>query len=43
LHQYQAAFIAVGADPVTAAQRAQGILWATVQRQAAILTFKDAF
>jgi DHA2 family multidrug resistance protein len=43
LHQYQAAFIAQGADPVTAAQRAQGALWAKVQQQAAILTFNDAF
>jgi MFS transporter, DHA2 family, multidrug resistance protein len=43
LRQLQAAFAAQGADPVTAAQRAQGALWATVQKQAAILTFNDAF
>jgi DHA2 family multidrug resistance protein len=43
LRQLQSAFIAGGADPVTAAQRAQGVLWASVQKQAAILTFNDAF
>ena len=43
LRQLQSAFAAQGADPVTAAQRAQGALWATVQKQAAILTFNDAF
>jgi MFS transporter, DHA2 family, multidrug resistance protein len=43
LRQLQGAFAAQGADPVTAAQRAQGALWGTVQRQAAILTFNDAF
>ncbi len=43
LRQLQSAFAARGADPATAAQRAQGALWGTVQKQAAILTFNDAF
>jgi DHA2 family multidrug resistance protein len=43
LRQLQAVFAAQGADPVTAAQRARGALWGTVQRQAAILTFNDIF
>ena len=43
LRQLQSAFMARGADPVTAAQRAQGALWGTVQQQAAILTFNDCF
>jgi DHA2 family multidrug resistance protein len=43
LRQFQSAFAARGADPVTAAQRAQGALWGTVQQQAAILTFNDSF
>jgi MFS transporter, DHA2 family, multidrug resistance protein len=43
LRQLQSAFAARGADPVAAAQRAQGALWGTVQRQAAMLTFNDAF
>ena len=43
LRQLQSAFVARGADPVTAAQRAQGALWGTVQQQAAILTFNDCF
>lgn len=43
LRQLQAAFVAQGADPVTAVQRAHGVLWATVQRQAAILTFNGVF
>jgi len=43
LRQLQAAFVAQGADPVTAAQRANGALWSTVQQQAAILTFNDVF
>jgi DHA2 family multidrug resistance protein len=43
LRQFQSAFTARGADPVTAAMRARGALWGTVQKQAAILTFNDAF
>ncbi|MBN1568670.1 MAG: DHA2 family efflux MFS transporter permease subunit [Acidobacteria bacterium] len=43
LRRLQSAFIAGGADPVTAARRAEGALWGTVQRQAAILTFNDCF
>jgi DHA2 family multidrug resistance protein len=43
LRQFQAAFVAQGSDPVTAAQRSHGALWATVQQQAAILTFNDVF
>jgi MFS transporter, DHA2 family, multidrug resistance protein len=43
LRQLQSAFVARGADSVTAAQRAQGALWGTVQQQAAILTFNDCF
>ncbi len=43
LRQLQAAFVAQGTDPNTAVQRAHGILWATVQRQAAILTFNNIF
>jgi MFS transporter, DHA2 family, multidrug resistance protein len=43
LSQLQSAFVAQGADPVTAAQRARGALWGTVQQQAAILTFNDSF
>ena len=43
LRQLQGAFIAQGSDPVTAVQRAHGVLWATVQRHAAILTFNDVF
>lgn len=43
LRQLQSAFIARGADPVTAARRAEGALWGTVQQQAAILTFNDCF
>jgi MFS transporter, DHA2 family, multidrug resistance protein len=43
LRQLQSAFAARGADPVTAAQRAQGALWGTVQQQAAILTFNQSF
>jgi MFS transporter, DHA2 family, multidrug resistance protein len=43
IRQLQSAFMAQGADPVTAMRRAHGILWATVQQQAAILTFNDVF
>ena len=43
LRRLQSAFAARGADPVTAAQRARAALWGTVQKQAAILTFNDAF
>ena len=43
LRQLQSAFAARGADPVTAARRAEGALWGTVQRQAAILTFNNCF
>jgi DHA2 family multidrug resistance protein len=43
LRQLQAAFVAQGADPVTAAQRSHGAMWATIQQQAAILTFNDVF
>jgi DHA2 family multidrug resistance protein len=43
LRQLQAAFVAQGTDPITASQRAHGALWATVQRQAAILTFNSVF
>jgi len=43
LRQLQAAFVAQGSDPVTAAQRSHGAMWATVQQQAAILTFNDLF
>jgi len=43
LHQIQGAFAVQGMDSVTATQRAQGVLWLTVQEQAAILTFNDAF
>jgi len=41
--QLQAMFIAKGSDPVTAAQRANAVLWAMVQQQAAILTFNKIF
>jgi DHA2 family multidrug resistance protein len=43
LHQLQSAFIGRGSDPVTAGERANGVLWGTVQKQAAILTFNDCF
>jgi DHA2 family multidrug resistance protein len=43
LRQIQSALVSRGNDPVTAAQRAQGFLWAAVQQQAAILTFNNAF
>lgn len=43
LRRLQSAFNARGADPVTAAQQAQGALWGTVQRQASILTFNRTF
>jgi DHA2 family multidrug resistance protein len=43
LRQLQALFIARGSDPVTASQRAYGVLWGMVQQQAMILTFNDVF
>jgi DHA2 family multidrug resistance protein len=43
LRQLQSAFIGQGSDPVTAAQRSHGALWAAIQQQAAILAFNDAF
>ncbi len=43
LRQLQAAFAAKGADPVTALQRAQAVMWAMVQQQAAMLTFNKVF
>jgi DHA2 family multidrug resistance protein len=43
LRQLQSAFIGQGSDPVTAMQRSHGVLWATVEQQAAILAFNDAF
>ena len=43
LRQIQSALAARGSDPVTATERSYGALWASVQRQAAILTFNDAF
>jgi len=41
--QLQSTFVARGSDAVTAAQRSNGVLWATVQQQASILTFNDIF
>ncbi len=43
LQQMRAAFVAQGADLVTATQRAYAALWGEVQRQAAILAYLDAF
>jgi MFS transporter, DHA2 family, multidrug resistance protein len=43
LRQLQGAFIAQGADTATAAQRSHGVLWGTVQQQAAMLTFNDVY
>jgi DHA2 family multidrug resistance protein len=43
MRQLQSAMAAGGSDPVTAAQRSHGILWASVQQQASILTFNDVF
>ncbi len=43
LRQLQSAFIAQGFDPVTAAQRSNGAVWASIQRQASILTFNDMY
>jgi DHA2 family multidrug resistance protein len=39
----KAAFLAAGADAATAAHRATAAIWGMVQRQAAILSFLDAF
>ncbi len=36
-------FVSLGADPVTAAHRAEGALWGMVQRQAAMLSYNDVF
>ena len=43
LQQLHGAFMAQGADPVTATRRAYAALWGTVQRHAAMLAFNDAF
>jgi MFS transporter, DHA2 family, multidrug resistance protein len=43
VRQLQSAFVARGSDSVTAAQRSQGVLWATVQQQSSILSFNDIF
>ena len=43
LNQLGAAFAARGADPVTATQRAHAALWGTVQQQAAMIAFNNAF
>jgi len=37
------ALIAQGMDPVTATHHAQALVWATVQRQAAMLAYNDVF
>jgi MFS transporter, DHA2 family, multidrug resistance protein len=39
----RAAFMARGADSVTATHRAYGVIWALVQRQAAMLSYNDTF
>ncbi len=39
----RSAFLAKGADPVTATQRAYAAIWGMVQQQAAMLSFVDAF
>jgi MFS transporter, DHA2 family, multidrug resistance protein len=36
-------FVSRGADPVTAAHRAEGVIWGMVQRQASMLAYNDAF
>jgi len=43
LEQMKGAFLARGADAVTAAHQAEVALWGTVQRQAAMLSFTDVF
>ena len=43
LQQLHGAFMAQGADSVTATRRAYAALWGTVQRHAAMLAFNDAF
>jgi DHA2 family multidrug resistance protein len=43
LERLQAAFIQAGADAVTATDRAIAAIWGMVQRQAAILSFLEAF
>jgi DHA2 family multidrug resistance protein len=43
LHSLQSAFMARGADASTATRQAYGALWGMVQKQAAILSFNDAF
>jgi DHA2 family multidrug resistance protein len=39
----QAAMIAHGADPVTAARQSYGAIWGMVQKQAAMVSFVDTF
>src|SRR6478672_2563825 len=43
LARLRGGFISKGADPVTAAHRAQVALWGIVQRQAAMLSYNDVF
>jgi DHA2 family multidrug resistance protein len=43
LARLRGGFISRGADPVTAAHRAQVALWGIVQRQAAMLSYNDVF
>jgi DHA2 family multidrug resistance protein len=43
LVRLKAAFVAAGADAVTAGERATAALWGMVQRQAAVLSFLDSF
>jgi DHA2 family multidrug resistance protein len=43
LERLQAAFIEAGADAVTALDRATAAIWGMVQKQAAILSYLDAF
>ena len=43
LHGLTQIFIARGADPVTASQRAHGAVWGMVQQQAAMLSYNDTF
>ena len=43
LHGLEQVYAAHGADPVTASQQAHGAIWGMVQRQAAMLSYNDAF
>jgi DHA2 family multidrug resistance protein len=43
LVRLKAAFVAAGADAVTATERATAALWGMVQQQAAVLSFLDSF